>query len=307
MANPGSLTIPEFPDSREITVADKPLFDSIFAAAPPEVSAYTFTNIFAWRNAYSSTVSRLGDYVLVLSDHGDRLACFQPLFVDGTGDDLPSRLPYVADEILRRSPRPVHFERLPTEAALVLEAAGLQIESDRGNWDYLYSANDLITLAGRNYSAKRNQLSHAKARIDYEYVRMDADIADHCQEFACRWCLERNCDTVEGLRREKCAVYEMLTNFDVLGIEGGAIRSNGEILAFSFGEALNPETLVVHAEKADGSIDGLYQLINQEFCIAHAGDFRYVNREQDLGIPGLRKAKESYHPVRMIEVFTARA
>lgn len=289
--------IPEFPDSREITLADKPLFDSIFAANPSELSAYTFTNIFAWRGAYDATVSRLGEHILVLCDLGDSIACLQPL---GEGPIRPA-----VEEIFRRAPRPVIFQRLSTDAASALEGSGLVIESDRDNWDYVYLAEDLITLAGRRYDGKRNQIAHAKAQIEYEYVPMDAGIAADCVDFAHRWCVDRNCETVDGLRREKCAVYEMLTNFDALGIVGGAIRRAGEIVAFSLGEPLNLETLVIHVEKADSAIDGLYQLINNEFCIAEANAFKYVNREQDLGLPGLRKAKESYHPVRMIETFTA--
>lgn len=290
--------IPEFPDSREITLADKPIFDAIFAANPPDMSAYTFTNVFAWRGAYDATISRLGEHILVLRDLGDEIACIEPL------GDAPVR-PTV-EEVLRRSPRPVVFRRLSARAASALEDLGLVIEPDRDNWDYVYLAEDLITLAGRKYDGKRNQIARAKSRIDYQYVRMDVDLASRCEAFAHKWCLDRRCEAVDGLRRERCAIYEMLTNFDALGIVGGAIVANGEVVAFSLGEALNPETLVVHVEKADTTIDGLYQLINNEFCIAEANGFTYVNREQDLGVPGLRKAKESYHPVRMIETFTAR-
>jgi len=291
--------IPEFPESREMTLADKPAFDAIFAAHPPEISAYTFTNIYAWRNAYDSTISRLGDHTLVPCSRAEGLSCLRPL---GDGAIGP-----VIAEVLRRADRPIIFERLAAEETAEFEAAGLIVESDRNNWDYLYAADDLITLAGRRYDGKRNFVARARQSLDYEYLRMDAAIAAECEEFADRWCDMRMCDTVDGLRKERCAIYQMLTNFDALGIVGGAIRANGAIVAFSLGEALNPETLVVHVEKADPTIEGLYQLINFEFCKAEAGSYSYVNREQDLGIPGLRKAKESYHPLRMIEVFAARS
>ena len=290
--------IPEFPTSRELNLGDKPAFDGIFAAKPPQHSAYTFTNIFAWREAAHTTVSRLGDHVLVLYDLGDEMSCLEPL---GEGAIRP-----MIDEAVRRSQRQMVFRRLSREAAAELEGSGFSIEPDRDNWDYVYSAEDLISLAGRKYDAKRNFIARAKSAIDYEYVRMDAGVAADCEDFADRWCDQRECDTVEGLRHERCAINQMLSNFEALGIVGGAIRASGAIVAFSLGEALKDDTLVIHVEKADIRIDGLYQLINNEFCIAEARPYKYINREQDLGIPGLRKAKESYHPVRMIETFRAR-
>jgi hypothetical protein len=280
-----------------MTIDDKPAFDAIFAADPPEISAYTFTNIFAWRGAYNTTISRLDDHILVLCDRDGAVSCLRPL---GNGPILP-----VIDEILRRAGRLVTFERLTAGEAADLQIAGLAIESDRDNWDYVYSSEDIITLAGRKYDGKRNLIVHARSLLDYEYVRMDASMAAECEDFADYWCDQRKCETVDGLRKERCAIYEMLMHFDALGIVGGAIRANGAIVALSLGEAINPETLVVHIEKADPHIGGLYQLINNEFCNAEAVHYAYVNREQDLGIPGLRKAKESYHPVRMAETYRA--
>ena len=88
----------------------------------------------------------------------------------------------------------------------------------------------------------------------------------------------------------------MLSNFTSLQIVGGAIKMLGRVVAFALGEKLNPQTMVVHVEKATPGIDGLYQLINNEFCAHEAREVAFVNREQDLGVPGLRKAKLSYHP-----------
>ena len=99
---------------------------------------------------------------------------------------------------------------------------------------------------------------------------------------------------------------DLVINFGALGICGGAIVVNGAIVAFSLGEALNRETLVVHAEKADSKLTGLYQLINNQFSAHEARGFTYVNREQDLGVAGLRKAKESYQPIRLVEAYKIR-
>lgn len=290
--------IPEFPEAREIRLEDKPAFDAQFDANPPELSTYTFTNIFAWRGACETTVSRVGDRILVFRREGDDVTCLEPI---GRGAVAP-----IIEEVLNSSTQVSSFERISGAVAAEVRDSVVVVEPDRDNSDYLYSADDLINLAGRKYDGKRNMIGRAKASIQYEYVKLDARTAMECEEFAEYWCEDRQCETVDGLRRERCAIYQMLSNFEALGIVGGAIRANGAIVAFSLGEALNPETLVIHIEKADSRMEGLYQLINNEFCKAEAAGYRYVNREQDLGIPGLRKAKESYHPLRMIEAFRIR-
>lgn len=300
MNNQALMTVPEFPDSRELTLEDKPLFDRIFAADPPELSAYTFTNIFAWRQSYDTRLSRIGDCLLVHYNRDGLNVCLAPLGTDCARDVIEEAFSKPGDT-------PVEFAYLPT--GLVESFRGdkrYEIRPDRDNWDYLYKVSDLIDLPGRRYDGKRNWLARAKSR-SYEYLVMDGRMAIECHEFVERWCQDRDCDEVDGLRREKCAVYQMLTNFDRLSIRGGVIRMGDEIVAISLGESLNSETLVIHVEKADANIEGLYQLINNEFCIHEAKQFRFVNREQDLGVPGLRKAKESYHPVRLVESWRLRA
>ncbi len=294
------MQIPEFPDSREVTLEDKQLFDSLFAADPPDISAYTFTNIFAWRGSYNTLVSRIGECLLVHYNRQGTRRCLRPL-----GGRCAR--PAIEQAFQRAGEAPLEFAYLPTSVAELFRGdPRYTLDLDRDNWDYLYLASDLIDLPGRKYDAKRNFINRIKSQHQYEYVCLDHKLAAECHEFADRWCDERSCDTVEGLRRERCAVYEMLTDFAPLGLRGGAIRIDGRVVAFSLGEALNPETLVVHVEKADGSIDGLYQLINNEFCLNEAAAYAYVNREQDLGVPGLRKAKESYHPTRLVETWRLR-
>lgn len=290
------MNIPQFPDSREITLDDKPLFDELFRRTQPEISAYTFTNIFAWREPHTTGVSRIGDAVVVhYNDTGSRV-CLEPVC------DNPAVV--IRETLMRFGEDNVTFGYVCKQTASRLnDDASVKVELDRDNSDYLYLASDLINLEGRRYDGKRNFISRLKASTDYEYVRLDGRAALECHKFAEEWCEERRCHTVEGLRKESCAVYQMLTHFDDLGLCGGGIRIGGAIAAFALGEALNAETLVCHVEKADGRINGLYQLINNEFAIHEGARFKYINREQDLGVPGLRKAKESYHPVRIVETY----
>lgn len=289
------MRIPPFPEAREVRLEDKPLFDEFFAKRQPEVSAYTFTNIFAWREPHSTGLSRAGDAILVHYGFDGRRHCLEPLADDPAG---------VIRDVLGAFGSDAGFVRVSAAVADQLKYdAGLTVEYDRDNADYLYLAADLIRLEGRRYDAKRNFINRLKSSHAYEYVRLNQQTALECHEFAQAWCEERVCQTVDGLRRELCAVWEMLTHFDALGLCGGAIRIDGSIVAFTLGEALNDQTLVCHVEKADSKIDGLYQLINNEFAIHEGAGFTYINREQDLGVPGLRKAKESYQPVRLVDAY----
>lgn len=290
------IEIPEFPEAREITLDDKPLIDSLLAAKRPEISAYTFTNMFAWREQHGVRISRIGDRIVAHYNHGGVRTCLEPLG-EGAGEAE-------VREVFSRADGRIEFGYVHAQLASGLRGDdSLLVTQDRDNEDYIYLSQDLIHLTGRKYDAKRNFINRFSGRYDYEYLCIKPELALECFRFAEEWCEDRSCEKVEGMLKEHCAVYQMLMNFGALGIVGGAIRVEGRIVAFALGERVNPDTLVVHVEKADSSMEGLYQVINNEFCIHEASDIEYVNREQDLGVPGLRKAKESYHPVKLVETY----
>jgi hypothetical protein len=109
---------------------------------------------------------------------------------------------------------------------------------------------------------------------------------------------------IPGLLNESIAIKEAFTHFDELGLKGGAILVNEKLEAFTLGEPLNRDTVVIHIEKANSAYEGLYSLINQAFLENEWSEYTYVNREQDLGEEGLRKAKESYFPHHMVNKYT---
>jgi hypothetical protein len=294
------MTIPELPDARPLELSDKALFDRLFAERQPEVSQYTFTNIFGWRKGRNTQVSQLDGVVLVSVELPDRRVLLEPL---GDGDRHSAMEECLDHEWGRR----VEFKYLSWNTAALFQGdPGHEVLSDRDNSDYLYSAQDLIELPGRKYDAKRSFIRRFSSEHEYRYLEVTPELATECLEFEEHWCLDRSCQSDEGLSLEREAVVEMLESSPALGIRGGAIEAGGSIVAFALGEALNAETLVVHVEKADAKLTGVYAVINNEFCRHEAARFKYVNREQDLGIPGLRKAKQSYNPVRLVETFRVR-
>jgi hypothetical protein len=198
------------------------------------------------------------------------------------------------------------IERVPEPMAMDLAQAGFKVEEDRANWDYVYRVSDLALLEGRHYDGKRNFIRQVLASHQCEYRKITADNVSACLALETSWCNLRHCELDPGLEAEQRAIAVCFENWERFSLIGGAIVVDGMIQAFAIGERLNPSTAVVHFEKANPELRGMYQLINQWFCQNELSEFAYVNREQDLGIEGLRKAKESYHPHHMVRKFTIR-
>lgn len=173
----------------------------------------------------------------------------------------------------------------------------------REHYDYIYSSKDLIELAGRKFHAKRNYINTFIRNYEFSYEEITPERTPECLEMAERWCRAHRCQDDMSLTAEATAVREVLTNFEALHVKGGIIRINGGVEAFSVGELLNSHTAVVHIEKADPEIRGLYAIINQQFCQHAWHDVPFVNREQDLGEAALREAKLSYQPDHLVEKF----
>lgn len=266
---------------------------------PPEISELTFTNLFVWRHSRPVFFTCLLDSLVFLV-HGK-----------GQGDypDIVLGAPLggaSAGEVARAFAGDIAgFVRVPEAAAMDLKAAGFTIEPDRDNADYVYRVKDLAELAGRRYAKKRNLVKQCLEVYECRYERVEADVVSECADMQDRWCRARRCGQTPGLCREYVAVRESFSHWKTLGLVGGAVRINGRIEAFAIGEALRPDTAVCHFEKAMPGFQGLGQLINQWFARYALEGFEFENREQDLGIAGLRQAKKSYHPAHMVEKYTA--
>lgn len=186
-------------------------------------------------------------------------------------------------------------ERIASEASIVY---------DRDNSDYLYKTGDLISLQGKKYDGKRNHINKFRKLYTYEYVPLESTFLDECARIMEQWCADKDCECVNGEYCERKANLELLENFGALDYKGALIKVDGAYEAFTAGEMLNENTAVIHVEKARSSIKGLYTLINQQFAEKEWSGTTYINREQDLGLGGMRKAKLSYHPVRLIDKYT---
>lgn len=296
-------SFPAFPESREIFLEDKHIFDDFFKKHPQITSELTFTNIFSWRKIYKNKISRLNEHLIIFEEFGGKKTCLQPV---GDDDGMSVVIKTCLDYLNNSGPGGV-IERVGEDMVKKISDDGIfKIEEDRNNFDYVYSVNELINLSGDKFHDKKNLLNQFKRKYQYRYFSMTDSIIDRCIHFEHEWCEEKDCEKKEGLNKENCAVLEMLKNFKALNIKGGVIEVDGKFVAITMGERLNEDTFVVHIEKAKSSITGLYQAINNEFLKNEANEFKFVNREQDLGFEGLRKAKLSYNPVKMVKKYSIR-
>lgn len=184
-----------------------------------------------------------------------------------------------------------------------LDHDNYNFKKDRDNSDYVYATRDLIELAGRKYHRKKNHLNNFLKSYKFEYLELNSDTVGRFLELQEEWCRIKDCAQTPALQSEDYAVQTALTHFGELDYKGAALSIDSKIEAFSFGEQLNADTAVIHAEKANLDIPGLYSAINQVVCSNAWSHLEFINREQDLGIEGLRKAKESYYPHHMVNKY----
>jgi hypothetical protein len=294
-------SVPEFPEFRDLTLEDKPLFDQLFSLSPPVISEFTFTNLFIWRNCYQTKISLLQKFLCLLSARGEASFFFTPLGEGDVVECYQGLLHYLKGKGL--SPK---IARVPEAVVEKIdwEPSGMKVELDRSQCDYVYLTQDLIELKGRKYHRKRNHIKQFQEKYSYQYSPLTPEWIPQCLQLETEWCDLRHCEASPGLLNESFAIKEAFTHFGELGVKGGAILINGKVEAFTLGDPLNPETVVIHIEKANPAYEGLYPTINQAFLENQWSGYIYVNREQDLGEEGLRKAKESYFPHHMVNKYT---
>lgn len=177
-----------------------------------------------------------------------------------------------------------------------------RIAYDRDSADYLYKYETLANLAGKKLHAKRNHINRFLENYpNYRYERINEKNWHECLELEEAWVRENNPENDEDKNTEKKIIAYALEHRKVLGLIGGLIRADGKVVAFTLGERLTEDTFDVHFEKAYADIQGAYAMINREFVRQELSDYIYINREEDLGIPGLRRAKLSYQPDSLVE------
>lgn len=285
---------------RPITVKDRELITSYIIPGERRDSNLSIGNLCCWHFLTGSSYALVEDMLVVRF-------CF-------AGEQTVYTVPKMNDrtvDVIRRLEREAEggkssfclYGVLP-ELKEVLEKnfpGDFEYLEGREHSDYLYSREDLAELKGKDYQSKRNHVNKFRKSHAYEYLPLTSALVPRCLEMYTRWCKAHKCNEDESLEQERTALTFALQHFHELELFGGVIQAEGEIVAFTYGSPVNYDTFDVLAEKADMDVDGAYNIINQEFARHLPERYVYLNREEDLGLEGLRKAKLSYRPRMLLE------
>ena len=293
-------------DFKPVDISMKDMVEKYTGRWKLECSEYTFSNLLMWGCGGNILLCEEDDALYILLHWGNKRFMFAPLTLDIEVGAYQKALDKAA-EYLRENCIDVLFKGISGPIKQMFEAcAGYELMDDRDNSDYVYTMESLRDLSGKKLHAKRNHINQFMAQYgkSFEYVKITPDMMDECVAVYNEWLSEKSPDDTDSM--ELCAIKVLLRHMDTLGIRGGGIRIDGRLLAFTLGQKIDDNMAVVHIEKADNEIMGLYTVINNQFVKNDLKDVRYINREEDMGLEGLRKAKLSYYPAYLIDKYEGR-
>ena len=290
-----------FPHFKPLEIGDRETVHAFLWQYQPEISELTFSNLYMWRKKYHYRWALFENWLLLIAtDENGKSYALEPIGPPPRNKavlqllDYLSRQPSGKPEIDRADKRIVG--ELQADQKFIAEPL-------REHFDYLYYTTNLVNLSGRRFHSKRNHLNRFFRNYRFDYQPLTDSHISQCMEFSSRWCRVYHCKEGLSLCEEFVAINEALAQFKKLHLSGAAIFIDGIMEAFTLGELLNDNPAVIHVEKATSEYHGIYAAINQMFCTSSFKNTTYINREQDLGNEGLRKAKLSYHPAKFVEKF----
>lgn len=290
----------DFLQYRAITLADKEQAEDCIAASGSMACHTSFVNLYMWRKVFPSEIAFSDRFLFRRAKQKGETRHYFPL---GQGD-----LDKAFEKILEQDSNPV-FVGLSKEQTEILSHRlphlNYTFTEFRDNADYIYETKALISLSGKKLHSKKNHLNRFMRTYEgrWETVPISSENLHLVRAFHKEWCKKngcKGCKSGKSLHGEYCAVMEALEEYDALGLKGLLLFVDGKPAAYSFASKINDRLADVHVEKADTEIDGSYTVINQQMAKKVLSSFPYVNREEDMGIPGLRKAKESYRPAILL-------
>ncbi len=281
--------IPSYPDLAGLELTMRSELNPVLCPLEDGISEFTFASLYLFRHAYSYRVAMLDEGELLITGKDSSGSFFM----------LPNQ------EFSLKALREL-FERfetmrcLSTEAAPVLSAMGYLVEEDRDNFDYVYKRSDMASLSGRKYHKKKNLVNAFVSRYSCEARPLTPEYVEDAQSVLEAWRQARN----EPGDYE--AAKEALELAEALALCGAVYYVDERPVAYTLGEEIcSGTTFVIHFEKGIDGYKGLMQYVGKAFASILPETYEFINREQDLGLEGLRHAKESLHPVRFIKKFRA--
>ncbi len=281
-------------------LGDKSLIDRYFAIDQSRSCERSFANVYLWNRFYHA------EYAVVEDTLVFRTEAQKPKFSYPAGEqEQVKKALAVLQQYCEEKRYEFKLYGVTEEQFANLEEwypGRFQIKYNEDIADYVYDREKLATLGGKKLHSKRNHINRFKSEHDnWTYETINDSNLEECFQMGLQWRNENGCEDDEEKVAEICVTLNSLRLFKELGLTGGLLRLDGEVIAFTIGEKLCDDTFVVHIEKAFADIQGAYPMINQQFIIHETEGYQYINREEDTGDEGLRKAKHSYRPVFMVQ------
>jgi hypothetical protein len=278
-----------------LTLSDREAMQAVTLPSGRRNCNYTFANLVGWQFWYYTEVCVLENAVVLrYTFEGQRayMVCtaeaLSTELVEALFDDSNGDLTLIGLE-----------DSQVAQLSILNSQFSITNEPVRDQYDYIYRRTDLATLHGKHFDAKRNHINRFRSEHpDFEYRPLTPELFDECRRLTEIWQVEKNVNENrnDSIDAEHRVMETIFSNWDALGMTGGSIFVDGRMVAFTYGAAVTTDTLDVCVEKADRHVEGAFAIINQQFAEHLPEQYVYLNREEDMGIPGLRQAKLSYHP-----------
>lgn len=288
-------------DYKQIVLSDRDIITTCLTGNNFRACDFTFTNLLAWNSKFKTKYAVIEDtlflrfcevdeeyYYMMPIGPMDIVKAIDLMKQDAIENKIAFQMKGISHDMweIINTAIPDKFEYI----------------HDRDNDEYIYLSEKLISLSGKKLQSKRNHINRFKTdNPSWEYISITTD--EHlkeCREMLEEWELDKD-KSDKSILHDYTAASIMIDNFHYLGLTGGAIKIDNKMIAFTMGEKLTEDCFVVHVEKAFSHVNGAYTIINQQFVENEASGFRYINREEDMGIESLRKAKKSYYPEILLE------
>ncbi|MCB2307229.1 phosphatidylglycerol lysyltransferase domain-containing protein [Clostridium estertheticum] len=286
---------------KRLTIEDKEIFEKYIYPYKFLSCEYSFTTLYIWREACDICFTVYKDALIIKKmDFEGRYYFMQPL---GYNKENLKELIDVLMDYKKENNMEFVFKDLDESFMEEIkdiygDVRGICIKEDRDNFDYLYEAEKLTKLSGKKLHGKKNHYNSFIKNYNYEVKDIEeTQVIKDVVVAAEKWYEANNNDSM--LNFELQGIKDILENIEIVNTKGIAVYVDEKIVAFSLGEKLNDDLAVIHIEKADTSYSGVYSFINKAFVDRSFSDVKIINREQDLGIEGLRKSKLSYHPFKL--------
>ncbi len=276
-----------------ITAKDREIFEKYYPYKTIQNAESSFANLCAYSFIYNGEYAII-DNCLITRIHfvKDKEICYHQPLGECDKDQIIKKLITDAKEKNQK-------------ISIICEnKKNCEVREERDFADYLYLREDLQHLKGRKYQAKRNHINKFTSKYQWNYKELNSQNCFDCLPLLDKWkeqASEKTPQHNNDYEKEKKVIEYLFQHFEDLDLYAGAIEVEKQIVAFSIGSKINSNTFDVHIEKADRDFEGAFALINREIATHISDNYKYINREEDLGIEGLRKAKLSYYPIKIIE------